>query len=423
MKERTNRIGIDLTPLLPGGANGGAKIMTLELIKNMAGLSPNYQFILFGTPANFPELSSLKTNNIQAKILKTKIKIKHILLSFFYNPKLILKFVKQFLLHGAILSSQHLATQLKKNILSQNLAKSLKIDLLFCPFTAPYYHLLKAPIVSVIYDIQSIYYPFFFTPAEQIERKRNFEDACSRATKLICISNYVKNTVIEKSKVNKKNIETIYIRLAHRLPQVELEEQARLLSLYNLNKEQFLLYPANFWAHKNHKMLFTAFNIYRSNNPTSKLKLVCTGAESSIKNSLKLAISEMGLNESIILPGFLSDTQFATLLINCRAVIFPSLYEGFGMPLLEAMAAGKPVISSNTTSLPEIAGDAALFFDPRKPTEISNAIFKIENDPELREKLISNGYKRVAEFGSSQQMAAEYLKIFETVLTKGSKSL
>jgi hypothetical protein len=124
----------------------------------------------------------------------------------------------------------------------------------------------------------------------------------------------------------------------------------------------------------------------------------------------------MGLSEMVTFPGYLSDEDFSVLMQGCKAVIFPSLYEGFGMPVLEAMALGKPVLCSNVSSLPEIAGEAALFFDPRKPQTILNAIQQIENEPELEAKLRKLGEGRVREFGNIEEMIIDYLKTFQEVI-------
>ena len=124
----------------------------------------------------------------------------------------------------------------------------------------------------------------------------------------------------------------------------------------------------------------------------------------------------MGLADRVLFPGFLSADEFAALYASCRALIFPSLYEGFGMPVLEAMNFGKPVLCSNVTSLPEVAGDAALYFDPRKPDDILRAIEKILWDPEFGKALVAQGRRRVEEFNNSERMAEEYLDVFAEVL-------
>jgi len=188
----------------------------------------------------------------------------------------------------------------------------------------------------------------------------------------------------------------------------------------SLKAGQFLLYPANYWPHKNHEMLLTAFGIYHARHPESKLKLVCTGGLDTRRQALQETANRMGLGACVVLTGFLPDAEFVTLLRESRGLIFPSLFEGFGMPVLEAMAFDKPVLCSNVTSLPEVAGDAALLFDPRKPLEIAGAIEQLEGDPELAGALVERGRKQLATFADAPGMAQQYLEVFQAVFTGGA---
>lgn len=398
--------------------------MTLQLLDELIKLAPNDQFILLASAKNFDELRTIQAPNIEVTRSSNTQRIN--LRTIF--PLLVkactlpwLKLANHIRLPGFILRRLwNLYGHANSQLLASSFELKIEADLLFCPFTAPFFRDLKIPIVSVIYDLQSHYHPHFFTIEEQQERRRNFEDACYWAEKLICISDFVKQTVMDNSRVSPNDIKTIYIRLAHRLPNLEKETVHAALTNLQLTPNHFLLYPANFWAHKNHKMLFTAFNMYRKKHPTSTLKLICTGADNQQKRVLLNIIQQMGLTEQIIIPGYLSDHDFSCLVEGSRAIIFPSLYEGFGMPLLEAMANGKPVLCSNLTSLPEVAGNAALLFDPRKPHEIVDAIHRIESEPALCAQLIERGHQRVAEFGSARDMAQEYLQVFRDLLPTAS---
>lgn len=412
------RIVIDLTPILPGGENGGAKIMSLQLIKQLAILAPENTYTLLASKNNFDELSLMKTSNIGILCVERTSFTIHTAFIFLTSACFwpAIEAAKYFKLNRVTTRLQRLFHKIRNYLTARDLAKILKPDLLFCPFTAPFYHGFDIPIVSVIYDLQSQYYPHFFTASERFERKKHFHDACYWSTKLICISDYVKQTVIDNSKVLAENLKTIYIRLADRLPKIEKESGDAILNRYGVTEGNFLLFPANFWVHKNHTVLLTAFNMYCHQNPLSTLKLVCTGSNNNYKLFLIDAIKKMGLESSIIMPGFLSDEEFAGFVSGCSAIIFPSLYEGFGMPAVEAMAAGKPVLCSNTTSLPEIVESAALQFDPRKPQEIVDAIYRIAHEPELAERLIKLGYDRVNAIGTVNTMATEYLETFNEAI-------
>jgi hypothetical protein len=182
-----------------------------------------------------------------------------------------------------------------------------------------------------------------------------------------------------------------------------------------------LIFPANFWKHKNHEMLLTAFGMACADGRLpADIKLVCTGAPGARQEWLKSAASGMELGDRVVFPGYLPNAELAALISSCIGVVFPSLYEGFGLPVLEAMAAQVPVACSNTTSLPEVAADAAVMFDPRVPSQIAEAMIGLVTDEALRVRLVEAGRSRVAEFADSKRMADEYWELFQFALA-GSK--
>jgi glycosyltransferase involved in cell wall biosynthesis len=178
-----------------------------------------------------------------------------------------------------------------------------------------------------------------------------------------------------------------------------------------------LLYPANFWPHKNHRLLFEALRQYRQQRPDSDLKLVCTGAPNKAMHELQRSAEDELQTGTVVFPGYLSTGQLQGLLDSCAALIYPSLYEGFGLPLLEAMVRGKPVLCSNVASLPEIAGQAAEYFDPTDPTDIARAIASVmHDDAELVEARLECGRARARTFGNASDMARKYYALLTEVL-------
>jgi glycosyltransferase involved in cell wall biosynthesis len=132
--------------------------------------------------------------------------------------------------------------------------------------------------------------------------------------------------------------------------------------------------------------------------------------------TVREAVSQMGLEPWVCFPGFLAEEHFAALFASCHALAFPSLYEGFGMPVLEAMTMGKPVVCSDVTSLPEVAGSAAIYFCPKKPEEIVDAMERITEDGNLVRQLVANGIDHSAAYMDSEKMAYEYLAVFREAL-------
>jgi hypothetical protein len=120
----------------------------------------------------------------------------------------------------------------------------------------------------------------------------------------------------------------------------------------------------------------------------------------------------MNLDSRVVFPGYVTNAEMAVLMANSAAMVFPSLFEGFGLPVIEAMAAGVPVACSNTTSLPEVTAGAAVLFDPGVPEQIAEAMVSLTRDESLRLRLIEAGRKRAAEFSDTRRMAGEYLDLF-----------
>ncbi len=416
-----SRIAVDLTPLLPGAENGGAKLLALELVRHLSRLAPYCEFLLLTSRAGHDELSSLDSPNVRRICLGLPHAPAHPSPGV-HRPKgwriPFREWLRTHLPAPLLLQAKNMYYSWQRKPVSSSLLRQLEVQLLFCPFTMPFFYDPKIPGVSVVYDLQFAYYPQFFSSEDRAAREYHFRETCRRSSLLVCISDYVRETVLLNSALPPARVVTIPIRLANRLQKPSAENTSAVLQKYSLKENGFLLYPANFWFHKNHSMLLTAFGMYRHSHPDSPLRLVLTGSPGERMNLLHEAVQRMGLQSSITLPGYLSEDEFAPLLASCKALIFPSLYEGFGMPVLEAMAFSKPVLCSNVTSLPEVAGDGALLFDPRKPHEILAAIEQIMADPQLASSLVGREKARIDRWGGPEQMAREYLAIFHTLAVK-----
>ncbi len=189
-----------------------------------------------------------------------------------------------------------------------------------------------------------------------------------------------------------------------------------MLARLGLARGRYLIYPANFWKHKNHEMLLTAFGMAARGGLPEDIRLVCTGAPGARRDFLVQAADAMGLGTRIVFPGYVPTEALGALLGNSAGMVFPSLYEGFGMPVIEAMTAGVAVACSNATSLPEIATGAALLFDPRVPAQIATAMLELVNDPARRAGLVAAGLERAAEFSDAGRMAEEYRDAFRQAM-------
>jgi glycosyltransferase involved in cell wall biosynthesis len=194
-----------------------------------------------------------------------------------------------------------------------------------------------------------------------------------------------------------EKVEVIHNALDERLAlPPDAAELARVRDRYQLG-EPFILYAGNIKPHKNVDRLIEAYSILRRRG-TVQAKLLIIGDEVSKFPNLRRLVHRFQLHQHVRFFGFVSDDMLAVLYRLASVFVFPSLYEGFGLPPLEAMAAGTPVITSNVSSLPEVVGDAAVLIDPMDAGALADAMARVLGDPELRAGLIARGHERVKMF-------------------------
>ena len=146
------------------------------------------------------------------------------------------------------------------------------------------------------------------------------------------------------------------------------------------------------------------------------MPLVLAGGNGWLMDDFKAYITELGLDEHIIMTGYATDEELFWLYRNCYAHVYPSLFEGFGLPVLEGMQLGAPTITSNTSSIPEVAGDAAILIDPEDVNAITQALLRLSNNREERDQLSDAGLTQSAKF-DWQQSAASLLSLYKQALS------
>ena len=271
------------------------------------------------------------------------------------------------------------------------------IDLYFCPLSVLWPRPLPLPMVVTLPDIQEVFYPEFFTEGELYSREYHYRGSIQTADRVITISNFSKETIVKQHRISPKKVIVAY-------PCIDpiFFKAKRPLGKHNTTFPfgEFILYPANPWFHKNHDGLLKAIK-YLKEKRNLAINVILTGHEIHQGYPLINKVKEYGLSEQVWVGGYLSKEELAGLYAGAKMVVFPSLFEGFGIPLLEAMAAECPVAASRTTSLPEIGGEAVEYFDPCKPEEIGQAIEYLWNNPDKRKELVQKGLKRVKQFTAS----------------------
>jgi glycosyltransferase involved in cell wall biosynthesis len=409
------KVAVDLTPVLPGGENGGAKIFVLDLLRQLTAMAPATQFVLLTQAASHEELATLDRPNVVRRTVIDAVQTSTVRPRLKRLASRITPLVGGRLRRVLSRAGYRLNMKLKRRG-AGTLLRDLDVDLLFCPFTAPTYFEPGIPTVCTIYDLQYKTYPEFFAPEDVAHRAQTFIDASRRATALAAISDYSRQSAIVHGDLDQTRIRTIHLRMARRIAP-EAGQSTHVLERLGLAPQRYLIYPANFWKHKNHEMLLAAFGMACADGQLpADIKLGCTGAPGARQEWLKNAARGMNLGDRVVFPGYVPNAELAAMISNCNGVVFPSLYEGFGLPVLEAMAADVPVACSNTTSLPEVAADAAILFDPRVPSQIAEAMITLVRDEALRSRLIEAGRSRADAFSDSKRMADEYWDLFQYAL-------
>jgi glycosyltransferase involved in cell wall biosynthesis len=189
--------------------------------------------------------------------------------------------------------------------------------------------------------------------------------------------------------------------------------QRDLLRALGLDGRFFFFFPAHCWPHKNHANLVRAFALVRGELPAN-FRLVLTGRSFPSDHPAAILIRDLQLQSQVIHLGYRSPLEIRALFRGCSGVVFPSLFEGYGMPVAEAIIAGRPVACSNTTSLPEIAGEAALTFDPADVDDIAAKLLELATDGECRASLEHAALRRRTLF-SAHRRAVETLAIYRKV--------
>ena len=225
------------------------------------------------------------------------------------------------------------------------------------------------PAATTVLDVQHEVFPEFFSRAELAYRRRVYGWTVRKSRIVITISEHAREALVERLGLDPASVRAIHLAVDH----------DRFLP-NGRSRENFLLYPANAWPHKNHARLFEAFAEVRRERPG--LRLVLTGA----------AHERLTLPEGAESRGHVSLDELVELYRSAAALVYPSLYEGFGIPCVEAMACGCPVACSDAASLPEVCGDSAVYFDPLSVESIAQAIRDVLDRPP------GGGIERAAQF-------------------------
>jgi glycosyltransferase involved in cell wall biosynthesis len=356
------RIGIDARKLHDFGI--GTYIR--NLLRQLARLDRDTQFIVLSRPSDSAALGSLGAN---------------------------------FRIVPANAGNYSIAEQVKVPLVLKREAVTL--------FHAPHYvlpPLVPCRSVVTIHDCIHLMFPqylpnrFAFTYA-----RASIAFAARRATRVLTVSESSKRDILRFVDLPPEKIDVIYNAYDERFGIEPCEEDViRVRERYQLH-DQFVLYAGNVKPHKNLGRLIEAFHLVRQRG-LDHLKLVLIGDEISKYAALRRAVHRHQLHKYVRFLGYLPEETLAVMYRLAAVFVFASLYEGFGLPPLEAMASGTPVVTSNLSSLPEVTGDAAVLVDPYDPRAIADGIYSVLTDDSLRRSLRAKGLARARQFSWEQSV-------------------
>jgi glycosyltransferase involved in cell wall biosynthesis len=280
----------------------------------------------------------------------------------------------------------------------------------------------KTRYVLTVHDLIPLLFP-------QSVKKRHayyFRLAIGRLLKLadaiIVDSAYTRDRIADRFKMFADKVNVVYpgVDTSRFRPLADKASAHGLRERYGIRDDSYLLCVGNIEPRKNLSVVITAFaEMLKSRELQSKPRLVIAGADSGLCNDVFALPTRLGLSDSVNFIGPVSDDDLPLLYAGASVFLFPSLHEGFGLPLLEAMACGTPVITSNVTSLPEIAGEAAVVIDPANTRELSGAMIEVLTQEALAEELRQKGLDRARRF-TWEETARRTLQVYQGVYRLGS---
>ena len=373
------RIGLNLLFLKPGKV-GGTQTYSENLVNALATIGSEHEFFLF---------LNLECKNIFKNLPKN---FKSIICKIPGNIRPLRILYEQIVLPVKIRSN---------NIdILHSLGQTTPL-ISFCPS------------VITMHDTNYWSCASHFSLYERILPRIFIRQSLFSAKHIIAVSHFTCEELIKKLNIKNEKITVVY-EASNKFIKNKKEEEKNLLEKYGI-RNSFLLSVASPWKHKNIAGLISIYNELLQLGDAPKLVIVGHSVEK--KPEIRQELQKLQKPENVIFTGYIEQSHLHIFYKNAFVFVFPSLYEGFGLPILEAMTYGVPVVSSNAASLPEVAGDAALLADPREQVGFAKQIRRILDNKQLRDELSRRGIERSSKF-SWEKCARETISVYKKVLQK-----
>ena len=351
-KKRPLRIAYDIARMSAGGANGGIKTHHYAFLRHFAETRPHlFHFSLFCAEELLPELTFLGPDpQHHVHILgprQSESSTRPV--QYWPNPP-------------------------------PNLLERLGCDLLYCGFGESILYTPRIPQVSLLVDALHADMPEMLPHLENAHRHRLFRDAIERSALVQTNSQFCAEALRRHYDAPAEKLLPVYLPLHRRFDAI-----AAAPPLPQLDGPPYFFYPANHWPHKNHETLLVAYRQYLHQTGNDAWQLALTGGSSPRRTELQQISESLGLANRVHFLDHLDEGQLKTTWQRCAALLFPSLYEGFGLPLVEAMHFQKPIIAGPIGPIPEILGQSYRPCDPTKPADLARAMAELTRDGPQRQ--------------------------------------
>jgi len=272
------------------------------------------------------------------------------------------------------------------------------------------------PSVSTIHDLSQLHIDGKYDPLRMFYIRRVLPLMMQRLTRLVSVSNSTRRDLVDHAGIHPQHIRVAYngADLSGFASTVRSEARETIASAMGIDSP-FILYTARLeHPGKNHVRLLEALALLKQHGLLAH-KLVLAGSRWNGAEVIEDRIVQLGLSDDVIITGFVDAQLLPPLYAAADVFVFPSLFEGFGIPLLEAMAAGTAVCAANVSSIPEVVGDAALLFDPREPDDIARQLGRLLQDSKLRQQLVARGRQRARQFSWDDAASGVLQQCYEAV--------
>ena len=280
-------------------------------------------------------------------------------------------------------------------------------------YSAPRFRDRRKQLVMTIYDMSFLAYPQFHLPSTVTVALEGTREAIVRADALITISQYSRQELVERMGVAEERVIVTQLAADSRYIRVEDTERIPLVRKRYCLPEHFILFVGSLEPRKNVRRLLQAYAQLPS-SLRDDIHLVIAGGVGWLNDDIHPTVLQLGLKDRVHFIGYVEEDDLPIVYSLATVFAYPSLYEGFGLPVLEAMQCGVPVLTSNVSSLPEVAGDAAILVTPTEVEDIAHGLRRLLDHSNLRAELRTRGYQRAREF-SWERCARETLAVYRNL--------